>query len=88
MNEKIHIGDIIKQKLEEKDLKIAWLARQVHCNKSNFCKKLKNDDINNHLLYLISDVLHEDFFVYYSIDLQKKWQNLPQNVVVLNTERG
>jgi plasmid maintenance system antidote protein VapI len=77
MKEKIHIGNIIKQKLEEKDLKIAWLARQIFYDESNLCKKLKNNDIDTNLLYRISDTLHEDFFAYYSNDLNKKWQNLP-----------
>ena len=78
MNEKIDIGEIIKQKLKEKDLTIAWLARQVYCNESNLCKKLKAKDIcNNELLYRISDVLHEDFFSCYSKELNQKWQNLP-----------
>ena len=77
MNPKIHIGSIIKQKLDEKDLKIAWLARQVHCNESNLCKKLKNNDISKELLFRIANVLHEDFFAYYSNELSKKWQNLP-----------
>ena len=86
MNEKIHIGNIIKQKLEEKERSMAWLARQIHCNKSNLCKKLKNNDIDNDLLYRISDILHEDFFICYSVELNKKWQNTPQNVVVLETK--
>jgi len=78
MKEKIDIGNIIKIKLKEEDLSIAWLARKVHCSESNLCKKLKNKDLhNNDLLYRISDVLHEDFFAYYSKDLNNKWNNLP-----------
>ena len=73
MNGTIEIGNIVKEKLKEKDLKIAWLARQVHCDESNFCKKLKNNDINNDLLYRISEILHEDFFAYFSNELNKKW---------------
>jgi hypothetical protein len=77
MNPKTHIGNIIIQKLKEKDLTIAWLARQVHCNESNFYKKLKNNDISKELLFGISDVLLFDFFVYYSEELGKKWKNIP-----------
>jgi len=77
MKEKIDIGNIIKQILKEKDLTIAWLARQVHFGESNFCKKLKNNDISTDLLYDISDILHEDLHACYSNELNKKWKNLP-----------
>ena len=77
MNEKLNIGNIIKQKLKEKDLKIAWLARQVFCDESNLCKKLKNNYIDCELLYRISDTLREDLFAYYSKELSSKWQILP-----------
>ena len=77
MKKQQHIGNIIIEKLKEKDLTIAWLARQVYCNESNFYKKLKNNDISNELLFHISDVLHVDFFVYYSEELRIKWKNLP-----------
>ena len=77
MNPKTHIGNIIIQKLKEKERSIAWLARQVHSNESNFCKKLKNDDISKQLLFHISDILQEDFFVYYSEELNNRWQNSP-----------
>jgi plasmid maintenance system antidote protein VapI len=75
--EKIHIGNLIKQTLKEKDLTVAWLARQVFCNESNFCKKLNKNDITVDLLHRISDVLREDFFACYSKELNSKWQNLP-----------
>ena len=72
--EKIHIGNIIKQKLEEKDLKMAWLARRVNLEECNFCKKLKDNVISKELLYDISNVLRVDFFAYYSNDLNEKWE--------------
>jgi hypothetical protein len=73
MNGKIHIGDIIKQKLKEKERSIAWLARQVFYDESNLHKKLKNNDIESSLLYHISEALREDFFAYYSKELNEKW---------------
>ena len=75
--EEIHIGNIIKQTLKEKDFKMAWLARKVNCEEGNFCKKLKNNVISKELLYNISDVLRVDFFAYYSDDLTKKWKKNP-----------
>ena len=76
MNEKIPIGSMIKQALKEKDLTMAWLARQVCYEESNFCKKLANNRIHPDLLYCISDILHVDFLAHYSTKLHKKWKNL------------
>jgi len=69
-----HIGNIIIQVLNKKDLSIAWLARQLPCDESNFYKKLKNDVISKELLFHISNVLRVDFFIYYSEELHKKWE--------------
>ena len=66
MQKKILIGNLIKQKLKDDERSMAWLAKKVNCDKSNFCKKLKNDNIELDLLLRISRVLKEDFFAKYS----------------------
>lgn len=69
----ININQLIFQKLQEKDLKIAWLARQVGCDADNLRKKLKNNhDIHSNLLYRISIALGEDFHALYSQKLQEE----------------
>ncbi len=40
---------------------MAWLAKKVNCDRSNFCKKLKNNNLETELLFRISEVLQEDF---------------------------
>jgi len=77
MKEKIYIGNLIKEKLKEKDLTLAWLARQVCCNESNFYKKIKKNDLSFDLLFRVSDILHEDFFIHGSRGLSDKWNYLP-----------
>jgi hypothetical protein len=69
---KIHIGELIRQTLVEKDRSIAWLARKVNCDSSNFCKILHRDYIDTQLLFKISIVLEKDFFIYYSEALKKQ----------------
>jgi len=66
MPEKILIGEIIKQKLKDNDRSMAWLAKKVNCDSSNFCKKLNNNHIDIDLLFRISEILQEDFFANYS----------------------
>jgi len=62
MSEEISIGNLIKQKLKDNDRSMAWLAKKVNCDRSNFCKKLKNNHIDIDLLFRISKILQEDFF--------------------------
>ena len=70
---KVQVGEIILQKLKEKDRNVAWLARQIDCNDSNLWKTLKNSQyIHFDLIFRISKALDEDFFIYGSQKLQEK----------------
>ena len=66
MKERIHIGELIKEKLDENRQAISWLAKKVYCDPSNFNQSLKNNQIDTELLLLISKTMHIDFFKYYS----------------------
>jgi hypothetical protein len=72
MNEKIHIGKLIHEKLSENDRSIAWLAKNIHCDPSNLNKTLKQNHIDTELLLLISIVMDYDFFVFYSDFIKKR----------------
>ena len=72
MDPKTHIGNIIMETLKEKDLSIAWLARQICYDESNFNKKLKNNTISKELIFRVSRVLQVDFFIYYSEELHRE----------------
>ena len=66
MNNNIHIGKLIHNKLKENDRSVSWLAKKIYCDPSALCKMLKREDINTKLLLKISKILDHDFFVYYS----------------------
>ena len=66
MKDEIHIGKLIRNKLDENGQSASWLARKVHCDRSNFNKMLKKDHIDTKLLLAISEALNVDFFSYYS----------------------
>ena len=72
---KTHFGDIILGILHERGLTVAWLARQVNCDGSNFSKDLKNNNINRFLLFNISYILHVDFFKHYCEELSELWKD-------------
>jgi hypothetical protein len=66
MKDKIHIGEIISQKLKEEGRTKKWLAEQVHCDQSNFCKMLQKPSMDTNLLLHISLILRIDFFSLFS----------------------
>ena len=72
MSEKIPIGELIIQKLKDSDRNISWLAKKVNYDRSNFHKRLINNNIEIDLLFHISEILQEDFFAYYSEMLNDK----------------
>jgi plasmid maintenance system antidote protein VapI len=63
---KIHIGEIICQKLKAEGRTKKWLAEQVHCNQSNFCKLLQKPTMDTDLLMRISFALQDNFFSHLS----------------------
>jgi len=66
MNEKIHIGKIIKEKLKEFGHSVTWLAKEINCNRTNVYKIFNKSSIDTHQLVRISLALRHDFFLYYS----------------------
>jgi len=70
MNVSIHIGEVIKNELEERNRSVAWLADKIYCDPSNLRKILKNAHISTDLLCRISVALDKDFFFCYSQHLR------------------
>ena len=66
MKEKIHIGKLIRDKLNENGQSASWLARKVHCDRCNFNRMLQKEHIDTKLLFHISEVMNINFFKYYS----------------------
>jgi len=64
MTKKIHIGELICDKLSENQRSIAWLAKKVHHDRTSLSRLLKKDSIDTNLLLNISIVLHFDFFMF------------------------
>jgi len=71
----IDIGSAVRQKMSEQEVSIAKLARKIGFDRSNLGKQLQNKHIYPELLYKISVELKTDFFIYYSQDFQKHFEN-------------
>ena len=75
----IDIGLAIRQKMSEQGTTIAWLARQVDCDRSNLGKQLQNIHIYPELLLKISVALKTNFFETYSRLCQQLVENKKDN---------
>ncbi|MDR1667025.1 MAG: XRE family transcriptional regulator [Bacteroidales bacterium] len=71
MEEKIHIGKRIRQRLKEDRRSAAWLAEQLHCDRTNVYKLYGKSHIDVEQLLRISLALRFDFFQCYSDYVQK-----------------
>lgn len=68
----IHIGNRIKQVLDEQGRSITWLARKINCSRENLYKMFKNSWIHTDRLQKISVALNHDFFKEYSKLFEKQ----------------
>lgn len=62
MDEKFHIGHLIKKVFDQKDLSVSEFARQIHCERTNVYTIFNRSSIDMELLARISKVLEYNFF--------------------------
>ena len=68
----MHIGQIIRQELEDQGRSVVWLAKQMSYSRTNIYKIFDRPSIDADVLLRISLVLGVDFFKYYSAELKNK----------------
>ena len=89
MNEKckghqIHIGSIIKAKVEERGFSEAKLSKLLHCHPSNIYCIYNRESITTDLLWKLSIVLNFNFFnEIYGISLNEKLVNKPNDAITV-----
>ena len=65
----------IKENLQKNQRSVAWLARKLNLDTSNFAKKLNDYSIQPEMLVQICIILGENFFLYYFLFVEKKMPN-------------
>lgn len=68
----IHIGSLIRHRLDEKGHSVVWLARQLACSRTNVYKIFEKAHIDTDMLARISTVLDYDFFILLSKSFRSK----------------
>lgn len=58
----MHIGTLIRERLETDGHSVAWFARQICCTRTHVYKIFNKENIDTELLRRISRVLNHDFF--------------------------
>ena len=66
MNEKIHIGKLVQNKMNEDGRKVRWLAGKIACDRSNIYRIYQQQHIDVELLTQICIHLEVDLFAEYS----------------------
>jgi 4-diphosphocytidyl-2C-methyl-D-erythritol kinase len=58
----MHIGERIKEVMEQKHRSVVWVARQIDCERTNVYNIFARKDINTNLLRQLCTILEHDFF--------------------------
>ena len=58
----MHIGQKIKEVLEQRHRPVTWLAREINCERTNVYNIFSRKDISTGLLQKIGIILEYDFF--------------------------
>ena len=61
MREEIHSGKRIREKMNEEGRSVRWLAKQLHCHRSNIYKIYEKSNMDVIQLLHISRILNHDF---------------------------
>ena len=75
----IHIGKLVRQRLDENGHTVVWLARQLTCSRTNVYKIFEKSHLDTEMLARISVVLHYDFFSILSSSLRRE-ENIQEPV--------
>lgn len=68
----MHIGMLIRSRLEETGKTVVWFARKLSCSRTNAYKIFDKPSINTDMLRRISVILDYDFFSLYSDELKER----------------
>lgn len=68
----MHIGQLIKQQMEERHKTVVWLANKLSYSRTNVYKIYDKSSIDTDVLLRISVILEYDFFHVYTQELENK----------------
>ena len=67
----MHIGQRIKEVLEQRHKPVTWLAKEINCERTNVYNIFARKDINTGLLTKLGIILEHNFFKELSDEFSK-----------------
>lgn len=65
-----HVGNLIEHTLHCQGRTVTWFAHQMCCTRANIYKMFRKESIDMYQLWKISEILHFDFFLFFSNEIQ------------------
>ncbi|CAA7197411.1 transposase [Chryseobacterium potabilaquae] len=62
----IHLGSLVEQRVQEKELHLSFLCRSFNCNGKQITDMYESETMNTEILLIWSKILQYDFFRIYS----------------------
>lgn len=72
----VNIGQSIKEELQKQERTVSWLARKLNCTRAAVYRIFDKNSIDTGLLTSISQILHHNFFIELSDDVQSSVTDL------------
>lgn len=66
----VHVGELIRTELNHQSHTVTWLAQELGIQRPNCYRILHARSLDTEKLFLISQILHHDFFEEYSCQLK------------------
>jgi len=82
----LHIGNLIKSLISQKNISIDELAEKLHISKVSVYKVLKKKDINTEMLRQIASIINIDIRDFFGGSLEETVNRLNTEIVDLNKE--
>lgn len=74
----LNLGQLIQEELIKQERTPTWLARKIHCDRTNIYKIFQRESIDTTLLSHICEALNRDFFKELSEDYLTNNQETPK----------
>ena len=69
---RIHVGELIKERLKEEGKSVVWLAQELGCHRTNVYNIFEKSSLDTNILRRISIIMQYNFFDYLQDDTQKQ----------------
>lgn len=86
MSKRIHIGELIKKRVQELGMNNTEFSRLINCHRTNINNIYKQESIDVMRLQKICEVLHYNFFQFYENDFEQPGEKLYKQVKLTQDE--